>query len=94
MAVTRGAIYVVRDPRAVAVSVASSNAEPIDRAIARMDDPDEMLSGSIARSIPASAAGVPSSGAMTSGTLASRVSSTPMPPNWPRVTAVICWYCS
>jgi len=49
-AVTVGAIYVVRDPRAVAVSLASSKAEPIDRAIARMDDPDEMLSGSTARS--------------------------------------------
>ena len=49
-AVTGGAIYVVRDPRAVAVSLASSNAEPIDRAIARMDDADEMLSGSIAGS--------------------------------------------
>jgi aryl sulfotransferase len=48
-AVTGGAIYVVRDPRAVAVSLASSKAEPIDRAIARMDDPDEMLSGSTAR---------------------------------------------
>jgi len=48
-AATRGAIYVVRDPRAVAVSLASFNAEPIDRAIARMDDPDQMLSGSIGR---------------------------------------------
>jgi aryl sulfotransferase len=48
-AVTRGAIYVVRDPRAVAVSFASAKAEPIDRAIARMDDPNEMLSGSIGR---------------------------------------------
>jgi aryl sulfotransferase len=48
-AVTRGAIYVVRDPRAVAVSFASLKVEPIDRAIARMDDPNHMLSGSIRR---------------------------------------------
>jgi aryl sulfotransferase len=48
-AATRGAIYVVRDPRAVAVSFASMRAEPIDRAIARMDDPNEMLSGSFDR---------------------------------------------
>jgi aryl sulfotransferase len=38
-AVTLGAVYVVRDPRAVAISLASHNAEPIDRAIARMEDP-------------------------------------------------------
>jgi hypothetical protein len=48
-AVTRGAIYVVRDPRAVAVSFASLKGEPIDRSIARMDDPNHMLSGSIRR---------------------------------------------
>ena len=35
--------------RVRAVSLASSKAEPIDRAIARMDDPDEMRSGSTAR---------------------------------------------
>jgi hypothetical protein len=40
----------MHDPRAVAVSLASSKAEPIDRATARMDDPDETLSGSTARS--------------------------------------------
>jgi aryl sulfotransferase len=48
-AVTRGAVYVVRDPRAVAVSSARSRAEPIDRAVARMDDPNEMLAGSTGR---------------------------------------------
>jgi aryl sulfotransferase len=48
-AATRGAIYLVRDPRAVAVSFASMKAEPIDRAIARMDDPNEMLSASFDR---------------------------------------------
>ena len=51
-AVTGGAIYVVRDPRAVAVSFASLKAEPIDRSIARMDDPNYMLSGSVGRLRP------------------------------------------
>jgi hypothetical protein len=45
---TRGAIYVVRDPRAVAVSLAHYMAQPIDDAIARMDDP-EALSGDSTR---------------------------------------------
>jgi hypothetical protein len=38
-AVTLGAICVVRDPRAVAVSLANHLAESIDKAIARMEDP-------------------------------------------------------
>ena len=38
-AATLGAVYVVRDPRAVAVSLANHLAEPIDNAIARMEDP-------------------------------------------------------
>jgi hypothetical protein len=37
---TRGAVYVVRDPRAVAVSLAYYMAQPIDAAIASMDDPE------------------------------------------------------
>jgi hypothetical protein len=36
---TRGAVYVVRDPRAVAVSLAYYMAQPIDAAIASMDNP-------------------------------------------------------
>jgi hypothetical protein len=51
-AATRGAIYVVRDPRAVAVSLAHIGKRPIDHAIARMDDPDCVLGGSIGRSRP------------------------------------------
>jgi hypothetical protein len=39
-AVTLGAVYVVRDPRAVAVSLANHRATPIDDAILRMDDPE------------------------------------------------------
>ena len=39
-AVTLGAVYVVRDPRAVAVSLAHHRATPIDDAILRMDDPE------------------------------------------------------
>ena len=38
-AATRGAVYVVRDPRAVAVSLAAYMAWTIDEAIAWMDDP-------------------------------------------------------
>jgi aryl sulfotransferase len=37
--VTLGAVYIVRDPRAVAVSLAHHGARTIDEAIARMDDP-------------------------------------------------------
>jgi aryl sulfotransferase len=37
-AVTLGAVCVVRDPRAVAVSLANHLAEPINKAIARMED--------------------------------------------------------
>jgi aryl sulfotransferase len=38
-AVTFGAVYIVRDPRAVAVSFANHLAESIDETIVRMDDP-------------------------------------------------------
>jgi len=38
-AATRGAVYVVRDPRAVAVSFSHHSARPLDETIARMDDP-------------------------------------------------------
>jgi hypothetical protein len=38
-AATRGAVYVVRDPRAVAVSLAHYRGWPVDEAIASMDDP-------------------------------------------------------
>jgi hypothetical protein len=46
---TRGAVYVVRDPRAVAVSFAHHMAQPIEAAIARMDDPAAAFSGSTTR---------------------------------------------
>jgi hypothetical protein len=46
---TRGAVYVVRDPRAVAVSFAHHMAQPIEAAIARMDDPKAAFSGSTDR---------------------------------------------
>jgi hypothetical protein len=45
-AVTLGAVCVVRDPRAVAVSFANHLAEPIDKAIARMEDAAAGLSPS------------------------------------------------
>src|ERR1700728_2946842 len=38
-AATLGAVYIVRDPRAVAVSFANHLAEPIDESIVRMHDP-------------------------------------------------------
>jgi aryl sulfotransferase len=43
-AATYGAIYVVRDPRAVAVSFAYHTVDSIDRAIAQMDDPNASFS--------------------------------------------------
>lgn len=43
-AATRGAVYVVRDPRAVTVSLAHHTGGTIDAAIARMADPRESLS--------------------------------------------------
>jgi aryl sulfotransferase len=46
---TRGAIYVVRDPRAVAVSLAHYMAWPVNEAIAQMDDPAAMSAGSTRR---------------------------------------------
>jgi hypothetical protein len=48
-AVTRGAVYVVRDPRAVAVSLAHYLDLPIDAAIAVMDDPAATLASSTKR---------------------------------------------
>lgn len=48
-AATRGAIYVVRDPRAVAVSLAHYQARPLDEAIAALDDPDAVSGGSTRR---------------------------------------------
>ena len=51
-AATLGAVYVVRDPRAVAVSLANHLAEPIDKAIARMEDPAAGLSRSSPRLSP------------------------------------------
>jgi aryl sulfotransferase len=46
---TRGAVYVVRDPRAVAVSLAYYTAQPIDAAIASMDDPARISASSTRR---------------------------------------------
>lgn len=46
---TRGAIYVVRDPRAVAVSLAHYRAQPLDEAIASMDNPGAVSGGSTRR---------------------------------------------
>jgi aryl sulfotransferase len=45
-AATAGAVYVVRDPRAVAVSLSHHMAEPLDRSIAFMDDHDAALARS------------------------------------------------
>jgi hypothetical protein len=46
---TLGAVYVVRDPRAVAVSFAHHMAQPVEAAITRMDDPAAAFSGSTTR---------------------------------------------
>jgi aryl sulfotransferase len=43
---TRGAVYVVRDPRAVAVSYANHGMRPIEEIIARMDTPTAMMAES------------------------------------------------
>lgn len=48
-AVTLGAVYIVRDPRAVAVSFANHLAETIDETIVRMDNPASESSTSIGR---------------------------------------------
>jgi hypothetical protein len=48
-AATRGAIYVARDPRAVAVSLAHFTARPVDRVIEWMDDPNHSFSHSTVR---------------------------------------------
>lgn len=48
-AVTRGAVYVVRDPRAVAVSFACYLGQALDAMIATMDDPDAMTARSTHR---------------------------------------------
>jgi aryl sulfotransferase len=46
---TRGAVYVVRDPRAVAVSLAHYAARPVDDAITAMDDSAATFGGSTKR---------------------------------------------
>ncbi len=48
-AATRGAVYIVRDPRAVAVSFAHHLGEPIDETILRMHDPAMASSPAIKR---------------------------------------------
>ncbi len=48
-AATRGAVYVVRDPRAVAVSSMHFMGQPIDETIAVMDDPGAVYGGSTMR---------------------------------------------
>ena len=48
-AVTLGAVYIVRDPRAVAVSLAHHGGRTIDEAIVRMDDPADTPSASTRR---------------------------------------------
>lgn len=48
-AATRGAVYVARDPRAVAVSIAHYMAQPIDEAIASMDNPARISGSSTKR---------------------------------------------
>jgi aryl sulfotransferase len=46
---TRGAVYVVRDPRAVAVSLSHYIGDSIDEAIAGMDNPEALSGGSTRR---------------------------------------------
>ncbi|MEA2950802.1 MAG: hypothetical protein QOJ96_322 [Alphaproteobacteria bacterium] len=46
---TLGAVYVVRDPRAVAVSFAHHMAKPLEAAMERMGDPAAALSGATTR---------------------------------------------
>ena len=48
-AATLGAVYIVRDPRAVAVSYANHRAEAVERTIARMEDQEGARSASIER---------------------------------------------
>jgi hypothetical protein len=48
-AVTFGAVYIVRDPRAIAVSFANHLAETIDETIVRMDDPARAASAASRR---------------------------------------------
>jgi hypothetical protein len=48
-AVTRGAVYLVRDPRAVAVSLAFHRGQPVDDAIATLDDPAAAFSNATRR---------------------------------------------
>src|ERR1700687_338292 len=48
-AAPRGAVYVVRDPRAVAVSSVHFMARSIDETIAAMDNPMEVFAGSTQR---------------------------------------------
>jgi aryl sulfotransferase len=46
---TRGVVYLVRDPRAVAVSFAYHMGLSLDQAIAKMDDPTAVFAGSTTR---------------------------------------------
>jgi aryl sulfotransferase len=48
-AATAGAVYVVRDPRPVAVSMAHYTADPLDQVIAHMDDREAISGGSTKR---------------------------------------------
>ena len=48
-AVTLGVVYIVRDPRAVAVSYASHRVENVEKTIAHMEDPHSAPSAAIAR---------------------------------------------
>lgn len=48
-ALTLGAVYLVRDPRDVAVSMAHHMNKSIDQAIARMSDPEALMSPAIKR---------------------------------------------
>ena len=71
-AVTRGAVYIVRDPRAVAVSFANHLAETIDETIVRMDDPAAYGLGRSRSVAPASATSGPARGAIMSNRGAER----------------------
>jgi aryl sulfotransferase len=48
-AATLGAVYIVRDPRAVAVSYANHRAEAVEQTIARMEDPESARSATVGR---------------------------------------------
>jgi hypothetical protein len=48
-AATLGAVYIVRDPRAVAVSYANHRTETVEQTIARMEDPESARSVAVGR---------------------------------------------